>query len=95
MSGESDPRHERETIIGYDESPDEAHVYTCNAALMRRIEAQGIVAYREHRNDGKVYAKEYRVPKRWVKIAPPRKVSEAQREQQRQRMLARMAAEVE
>jgi len=42
-----------------------------------------------HRDQGgKEYAREYRVPKRWVKISPPRKVSEAQRESARQEMLA-------
>ena len=95
MSAAQDPRHERETIVGYDETPDEANVYTCNAALMRKIEGHGIVAYREHRSNGKVYAKEYHVPKRWVKISPPRRVSLEQRERQRGRMLAKMAPEVE
>lgn len=71
---------ERETVIRYDQTPEEANVWTCDPALMRRLEARGVKPSRVEKDGGRVFAKEYRVPKRWVKISPPRQVSESQRE---------------
>ena len=96
MSVDTDPRFERETIIGYNESPDNAHVYTSNAALQRKLEALGVKPVRIHKFEGKICAKDYEVPKRWIKVSPPREMSMEQREKQRQRMLSRrVASEVE
>ncbi len=47
---------------------------------------RGIKPIREDRSEGRVIACTYEVPKSWIKISPPRRVSEEQRETARARM---------
>lgn len=67
---------ERETIITYNEEEKTADVYTCNKALRRRLDQllktrDDIQLVREDDISGT-----YIVPKKWVKVSPPRQMSE-------------------
>ena len=74
-------RAERETIILYNEEEQTAEVYTCNEAMKRKLTklhedgTEGITFVRSDE-----YNVTYTVPKKWVKINPPRILSEAQRQ---------------
>lgn len=69
---------ERETVILFNEAEQTASVYTFNPALQRQL--GGLCSERpeaaklmfEDNPDG---VKEYSVPKSWVKIKPPKKIS--------------------
>jgi hypothetical protein len=82
---------ERETIIRWDQSPADAEIFTCDPVLIRRLAAKGVQPTRIERSpDGKEFGRAYTVPKRWVKVTPPRRPTDAQREHGR-RMAARRA----
>lgn len=74
--------YEKETIILSNEAEKTAEIYTHNAALQRQLSALCIS------NPGQVWQTDdngcggttYELPKKWVKISPPRVLSEAQRE---------------
>lgn len=61
--------YERETIINYNQADAEADVYTYDPALMRRLDK--LLA--DHSEIKKLREGEYLVPKKWVKVAPPRR----------------------
>jgi hypothetical protein len=72
---------ERETIILFNEAEATAEIETYNAAMKRRLEK----IRRGHagditlvRRDG--YADCYIFPKHWIKIIPPRRATDKQRE---------------
>lgn len=72
---------EMETIITFNEKEPTASVYTMNGALIRKLD--GLIQSRPNEarrvktyQDG---AQEYEVPKKWVKVQPPRVYSEEQR----------------
>ena len=72
---------ERETIVLFNEAEATADIETPNAALRRRLEA----IRRERPEDITLirrngYADTYIFPKKWVKIIPPRRATEKQRE---------------
>ena len=72
---------ERETIILFNEGEMTAEIETSNAAMKRRLE----VIRRENPEDITLvqyseYADTYIFPKKWIKIIPPRKATERQRE---------------
>ena len=72
---------ERETIILFNEAEATAEIDTHNAAMKRRLEA----VRRGHPEDMTIvhrdgYADTYIFPKKWIKIIPPRRASEKQRE---------------
>jgi hypothetical protein len=76
---------ERETIILFNEGEATAEIETPNAAMKRRLET----VRRGHpkditlsRRDG--YADTYIFPKKWIKIIPPRRATEKQREHLKQ-----------
>lgn len=76
------PREEQETIITFNENDPTASVYTMNRALIRKLDGLTVTRANEARRvktypDG---AQEYEVPKKWVKVSPPRILSDAQRE---------------
>ena len=81
---------ERETIINLNMGEDKAHIYTCDARWWRYFEKLGIKPTQVHKDSsGAVYAKDYEVPKNWVKPPrPPKKVSEKQRQAARRTMLS-------
>ena len=73
---------ERETIILFNEAESTASVYTFNAALQKQLlelrqlhPEQVTVTYQ-----GSYGAVDFQIPKKWVKIVPPRVLSPAQRE---------------
>jgi len=72
---------ERETIILFNEAEATAEIDTHNAAMKRRLET----VRRGHPEDIKLtrrddYTNTYVFPKKWIKIIPPRRASEKQRE---------------
>ena len=79
--------YERETIINYNEAEKTANVYTHNSSLRRRLDqllktrSDEITVVRT----GDDYA-EYIVPKKWIKVSPPRQTSEEAKERARKRM---------
>lgn len=84
--------YEQETIINYNEAESTASVYTHNRPLRRKLEKLAADRPSECKcfrisHDGQ--AAEVYIPKRWIKISPPRQISQAQREKMRER--AKMA----
>lgn len=75
------PKEERETIITYNEAEPVASVYTMNGALIRKLE--GLVESRPgEARRVKTYpdgAQEYEVPKKWVRVQPPRVLTDEQK----------------
>ena len=76
------PGIERETVITYNEQEKAAVVYTCNPALKRKLDGLTIARPDECKllrrfPDG--IGVEYEVPKKWVKVSPPRIMSEEER----------------
>ena len=72
---------ERETIINFNEAERTASVYTCNEALKRQL----LELCRSHPDqvcqtaanaDGGLT---FEMPKKWLKVSPPRVLSPAQR----------------
>ena len=80
-------QYERETIINYNEADKTASIYTHNAALRRRLDQ--LLKTRPDEiaveRTGDDYT-EYVVPKKWIKVSPPKKVSEETKERARQRI---------
>lgn len=65
--------YEKETIINYNEAESEANIYTASPAMKKRLEKLGEV----HETNG---GWEINVPKSWIKIAPPRKLTPKHKE---------------
>jgi len=78
---------ERETIVNWNEAEATAQVYTHNPALQRQLsELCGTHPEQVRQTDKNGFGgMTFELPKRWVKIVPPRKLSPAQLE-----VLARM-----
>lgn len=73
---------ERETLIDFNEAEKTASVYTCNKAMqnkLRRLAEQRPEECRLVKEYPESKAIEFDVPKAWVKVSPPRKVSEEQK----------------
>ena len=73
---------EKETVITYNEQEKTAVVYTCSPSLIRGLEGLTTARPDECRllrrmPDG--VGIEYEVPKKWVKVSPPRFVSDETR----------------
>ena len=66
-------RYEQETIIGFNEEEKTAGIYTHNKVLRQKLEALA----RDRPEDCRLV--DYTIPKSWIKIAPPRIASEAQK----------------
>lgn len=79
-------RYEQETILNFNEEETTASVYTHNRALIRKLskleqERPGDCHREGTSHEGKAVS--FIIPKAWVKVAPPRRLTEAQREQLR------------
>lgn len=80
--------YERETIINFNQAEPTANVYTYNPQLIRRLDDLS------SRNESVVLIRrteamrEYEIPKGWVKINPPRQMTEENKEKARERMRA-------
>lgn len=84
--------YERETIFNFNEGEDVASIFTHSRALRRKLDKLAEdrpedCKLRSVSRDGQ--AAEYYIPKKWIKISPPRQISQAQREKMRER--AKMA----
>lgn len=71
-------KYETETTITMNDEDDHAVVWTCQRRIMTLMKKRGIKPEVKDK-----YGARYHVPKRWIKINPPRKVSEKQRETSR------------
>lgn len=79
---------ERETIIRFDDSENDASIYTCNSILKSKLdklmsERTGISIVAEDE-----YSKTYILPKKWVKVVAPRILSDDERLKLSNRMKA-------
>lgn len=95
MSNPLYSRLEQETVINYNEEETEARVYTFNKSLQNRLQKLTVERPDECRLDPDQRltgngAAAFIVPKRWVKVAPPRKVimTEEQAEAAKERLKA-------
>jgi len=71
---------EKETIINWTDADDFAVVYSCHRRIWTRLEKLGIKPVRVSKSrNGRVDGKEYHVPKKWIKISRPRRMSEEQK----------------
>lgn len=76
---------EQETILRFDESTGTATVYTASPVWMRRMGkliagGADITVKHEDKIDGIVIARTYELPKSFIKVRPPRVMSEKQKE---------------
>lgn len=71
---------ETETIINFNDLEKECQISTRQKVIKNRMKKLG-VAPSHTQSDFACY----RVPKKWIKVSPPRKVSEAQRKAARER----------
>ena len=71
-------RLEQETIINFNEEEKEASVYTFNRALQRKL-ARLAEEHPDECRKAKTWqpgeSVEYIVPKKWIKVSPPKKVN--------------------
>lgn len=79
-------KYEQETIFNYNQEEKTASCYTHDPALIRKLDrlienGEAITVSRE--GDG---WKEYLFPKSWLKVRPPRKLSDEQRQNLANRM---------
>lgn len=74
--------YEKETIILFNEAEKTASVYTHNAALQEQLAALcGSHPVQVRRTDDNGHGGlTFELPKKWLKITPPRELSPAQRE---------------
>ena len=76
--------YERETIINFNEGEDTASIYTHNRWLLRKLAKLAQERPKECRlgvakftHEGR--AAEYYIPKGWIRVYPPRQISDEQR----------------
>lgn len=84
------PRIERETTVSYNEEESVALVWSASPVFQRKMAKRGVEPYqRDDRED--VAGLWYRVPKRWVKVSPPRnmQLSDEQRAKMGERLKTR------
>lgn len=79
-------KYEQETIINYNLEEDMAFCYTHDKTLIRKLDeliknGERIIVVREGNG-----WKEYKFPKKYIKIRPPRKLTEEQRKNMAERM---------
>lgn len=79
-------KYEQETIFNYNQEEKTASCFTHDAALIRKLDrlcenGETITVTKE--GDG---WKEYTFPKSWLKVRPPRKLSDEQRREMANRM---------
>lgn len=73
--------YERETIINYNNGEKVAQVYTCNEFLQKKLNKL-CEEYSECMCiNSDEYSKTYIVPKKWIKVRPPKKLSEETKQQ--------------
>lgn len=76
---------ERETVITFDETQAPAEIYTHNPAMIRKLDAlceerpKDIQCIRAERMNENIHVREYRCPKKWVRVQAPRIMSDEER----------------
>ena len=78
--------YERETTINFNDDEKTATVYTCNKTLINHLTKISLSDDLITIKTKDSYSVTFIVPKKWVKIRPPRKVSEAQRQKAKERL---------
>jgi hypothetical protein len=79
-------KYEQETIINYNNGGKEANIYTCDRALMRKLDKLCEKHPEMFRLDKEEeYSKSYWLPRKLVAIRPPRILTEEQRQKLRDR----------
>jgi hypothetical protein len=82
-------RYEQETVINYNAGEEDASVYTRDRAVMRKLDALVIEFPEVYRCIKQTdIDKTYLIPKSYVSYRKPRRLTEEQREWQRERMRA-------
>lgn len=82
-------KYEMETIINFNEEEQTAEIYTYNKSMKRKLEKYSKEKPNECKmvkignNDDSV---KYSVPKKWIKIYPPRKTKSLTEEEKRKRI---------
>lgn len=80
---------ERETVILYNQAEKEARVCTEDPVLIRKLtsilRSGNVLINMVSERDGYL---EVLVPKKWVKVSPPRQLTEDQKVRARERMMA-------
>lgn len=73
-------KYEKETVILFNDAEETAEVYTCNNALIRRLDvfSQNNVLVNLIKEDE--FSKTYNLPKKWVKVQKPRFYTEETRQ---------------
>lgn len=69
---------ERETTVTYNAEEDVACVWSADPVFQRRMEKLGVEPCRVDRRGEHGESRSYRVPKKWVKVKPPRQLSPEQ-----------------
>lgn len=83
-------RYEQETVINYNEEEKTASVFTYNRSLQKKLDS--IAAERPDEcqvnssvTEGAQRSSSYTIPKSWVKIRPSRILTDAQKDELRER----------
>lgn len=72
---------EKETIINFNDAEKTAEIYTCNNSWIRRMDALAKERPGEVCKTGSdEVSATYTVPKKWIKVRPPRILTDEQRE---------------
>lgn len=74
--------YEKETVVNFNEAEQTASIYTHNAAMQKQL-ADLCDSYPEQvrrLKDNGCGGLTFALPKKWIKISPPRVLSEAQKE---------------
>lgn len=70
---------EQETIFAYNQEEKTATVYTCDKALIRRLDKLCLLNTEITATKTDDVSKTYLFPKKWIKVKTPRKLSEENR----------------
>lgn len=72
-------RYEQETIINYNQKETTAQIYTCDISLIRKLDklCKVFPTITVAKSDN--YGKAYILPKKWIKVKPPRQLSDEKR----------------
>lgn len=84
-------KYEQETIINYNQEVKTASCYTHDRALMRKLDALCNLSSEIVVSKPGCVSREYTFPKKWLKIRPPRQLSEKSRQEMAQRAAANFA----
>lgn len=98
LTGSTPTREERETVIVFNELPEEpATVFTYNPALIRKLDAltdsrpAEVSCTRAEAVNG-VQLREYTIPKRWIKVNPSRILTEEEKTKWAKRFMPKNTA---